>query len=138
MKVIVKNEIDELQKLYDAMDSIAKEHSLSEELVNDLYMCIDEVFSNIVNYAYEGDGNGKHEIEAEFNFDEQTKKIKIALIDKGRAFNPLEAAEPDLSLDLLDREIGGLGIFIVSNIMSSVEYSRLDDANKLEMVKDVE
>lgn len=132
--MIVKNDIEELKKLYGAVDEIAAQYGMDEAVVNDLYLCLDEVFSNIVNYAFDSAG---HDIEAQFLYDETQKKIKIAFIDKGKAFNPLEAAEPDLSLDLLEREIGGLGIFIVSNLMSSVEYSRLDDKNKLEMTKEL-
>lgn len=137
-KVTVKNEIKELDKLYSTMNEVASEHNLSEELINDLCVCLDEVFSNIVNHAYEGSEGEGHDIEVQFDFDETDKKVKISFIDMGKEFNPLEAGDPDLSLDLLEREIGGLGIFIVSNLMTSVEYSRLGDKNKLEMTKDIE
>lgn len=137
-QVIVKNEINELQKLYDEAKAMAAEHNVPENVLNDLYLCIDEVFSNIVNHAYEESEKGKQDIEAQFTFEENPRRVKIAFIDKGKAFNPLEASEPDVSLDLLEREIGGLGIFIVSNLMTSVEYSRLDNKNRLEITKDID
>ena len=73
-----------------------------------------------------------------FNYNPDQKKFTITITDDGKPFNPLEAETPDLSLDMLEREIGGLGVFIVSNIMTNVEYKRLGNKNTFEMVKEVE
>ena len=134
--MIVKNDINELNKIYTELTIISKEHGFSEELFSELCLCMDEVFSNIIKFAWDDDK--EHNVEILFEYNKQAKKFTITLIDDGKPFNPLEAESPDLSLDLLDREIGGLGVFIVSNIMSKVEYNRLDSKNKFKMIKDVE
>ncbi len=132
----VKNCIYELERIYGKLDDISKQFGFSDEIQSNLCVCMDEVFSNIVHYAYED--NGEHIIEISFDFDAATKKLRIVIVDDGKPFNPLETETPDLSVDLFEREIGGLGIFIVTNIMTSVEYQRLESVNRLEMTKNVE
>ena len=134
--MIVKNNIRELDRIFEELEALSVKYAFSQDTLNNLCLCMDEVFSNIINYAYD---NGKeHEIEILFDFDDGIKKLTITIHDNGKPFNPLEAKTPDLNLDLLEREIGGLGIFIVTNIMSSVEYERLKNTNRLKMTKIIE
>ena len=134
--MIVKNKISELKKIFSELEKICTEHGFSEELYGNLCVCMDEVISNIIKFAWDEDE--EHNVEILFDYREQEKKFTITLIDDGKPFNPLEAENPDLDLDMLEREIGGLGIFIVTNLMSSVEYSRLESKNKLEMTKEID
>ena len=134
--MIVKNDINELNKIYSELDRISKEHGFSEALYNELCLCVEEVFSNIIKFAWDDDK--EHNIEIFFEYNEQVKKFTITIVDDGKPFNPLEVEAPDLSLDLFDREIGGLGIFIVTNIMNKIEYNRLESKNKFKMTKDVD
>ncbi len=131
----VKNDIIELERIYKEIEAITLEHGFTEEVQNNLCLCMDEVFSNIVNYAY--DDNAEHNIDIIFDLNAPTKEIKIIITDDGKPFNPVNAASPDFTIDLFEREIGGLGIFIVTNIMSKVEYSRIESLNRLEMVHNI-
>ena len=133
--MVVKNNIHELRNVFGEIEKISKEHGFSDELCSDLCLCLDEVFSNIVKFAWDDDK--EHDIEILFNYDPDLKKFTISISDDGKPFNPLEAETPDLSLDLLEREIGGLGVLIVSNIMTNIEYKRLGNKNTFEMIKDV-
>ena len=134
--MIVKNNINELNKIYAELEIISQKQGFSRELYSELCLCMDEVFSNIIKFAW--DDNKEHNVEILFEYNEPKKKFTITLIDDGKPFNPLEAESPDLNVDLLDREIGGLGIFIVSNIMNKIEYNRLESKNKFMMIKDVD
>ena len=132
----VKNDLSELNKIFDDVETLCARHNLSEDLCNNLCLCIDEIFSNIIKYAYDDDK--EHDVDIILDFNERERIIKITVIDDGVPFNPLEAKEPDLFEDLLEREIGSLGIFIVSNIMCKIEYNRISGKNMLEMIKKVD
>jgi serine/threonine-protein kinase RsbW len=60
------------------------------------------------------------------------------LSDQGKAFDPTQKEDPDIDLNPSERQIGGLGIYIVKNIMNEVTYQRLEGKNLLTMTKDIE
>ena len=95
-------------------------------------IAIDELFGNIAHYAY-GDGTGDATVR--FDFDEVTRMASIAFIDGGVPFNPLEKADPDVTLSAEEREIGGLGIFMVKKSMDKMEYSHENGFNILMLHK---
>lgn len=83
-------------------------------------VAVDELFGNIAHYAY-GDSTGDATVR--FDFNEAARMVSIAFIDGGMPFNPLEIADPDVSLSAEERGIGGLGIFMVKKTMDRMEYS---------------
>ena len=99
------------------------------KIKNHLGIAVDEVFSNIARYAYEPE-NG--DVSIRIGIDDY---VSIEFEDSGRIYDPLSMEEPDLSLPLEDREIGGLGIFMVKSLMDSVEYERRDNHNILTIKK---
>ena len=64
--------------------------------------------------------------------------MSLVFRDKGKPFNPLNKADPDITAKIEDREIGNLGIFMVKQIMDSVEYEYKNEENVLTMVKRLE
>lgn len=98
-----------------------------------IVVCVEELFVNVVNYAYEGFvGKCKITFEA---LDDDESKVVISISDQGKEFNPLEKADPDTTLDADEREIGGLGIFMVKNIMNHIYYERSGENNIIIMEK---
>ncbi len=93
-------------------------------------VAIDEIFGNIARYAY-ADGHGSVTV----CFEVKDGCAEIGFIDNGVPFNPLETPEPDITLDAANRDIGGLGIFLVKKTMDSVEYERKDNQNILRLTK---
>ena len=98
-------------------------------------VAIDELFSNIVHYAYP-DGMGDATVR--FDFDEVTRMASIAFIDGGVPVNPLERADPDVTLSAEERVIGGLGIFMVKKSMDKMAYSHENGHNVLTIYKCIE
>ena len=92
----------------------------------------DEIFANIVNYAYKNKV-GKATIRVELK--DNPKAIVISFIDNGTPFNPLEKEDPNISLTAEERNIGGLGIYIVKKSMDKVEYDYKDNQNILKITK---
>lgn len=97
-------------------------------------IAIDELFSNIAYYAYNPE-TGPATVRVEVL--EEPLSVEITFIDSGVAYNPLAKDDPDLSLSADEREIGGLGIFIVKKSMDDVAYEYKDGKNILRIRKNI-
>ena len=95
-------------------------------------VAVEEIFVNIASYAY---GEGSGEACLSFGFDEAKRLMTLTVTDEGVPFNPLERAEPDITLSASEREIGGLGIFITKKTMDTVDYRFENGRNILTMTK---
>ena len=91
-----------------------------------LHMVVDEVFANIMNYAYEGK-EGMATIT--FAYDSNTKAVTITFIDEGVPFDPLSAGEPDVTLEAGKRTPGGLGLFMVKSAVDEISHEYRDGKN---------
>lgn len=107
-------------------------HDCSMKTVMQINIAIDEIFSNIVKFAYP-DSTGNATVSIEFK--ENPNMIVMQFIDSGVPYNPLEREDPDVSLSADDREIGGLGIFVVKKSMDEVTYSYENNQNILTLFK---
>ena len=95
-------------------------------------LAAEEVFMNIVSYAYGPDG-GDMIISCELKEPEHALTVKFT--DKGVKFNPLEIGEPNLDAPLEERDIGGLGIFLTTMHMDDVHYNFENETNNLTMTR---
>lgn len=95
-------------------------------------VCVEEVFVNIAHYAYP-DKVGTAEVRVDVSPDE--KSVVICFLDNGIPFDPLNKTEPDVSLPVEQREIGGLGIFMVKKLSDELSYEYADGWNVLTMKK---
>ena len=91
-------------------------------------VAIDEIFGNIAHYAYP-DGEGRAAVRLEFREDD--RMLSITFTDQGVPFDPLSQKEPDTTLGSEERQIGGLGIFLVKKTMDEVSYHYRDGSNIL-------
>lgn len=96
-----------------------------------LHLVLDELVSNKIYYAYPETGDG----ELTINIETKDDILYLTFIDKGVPFNPLEQEEPDITLPPEERPIGGLGIFLVKNMMDKVVYAYEDGCNILTVSK---
>ena len=97
-------------------------------------IAIDELFSNIAQYAYSPDvGPATVQVETA----EDPMAVIITFIDNGVPYNPLEQEDPDTTLSVEDRKIGGLGIFLVKQTMDDVIYEYKDGKNILKIRKNI-
>ena len=105
-----------------------------EALQFKIRLSIEEAVENVVRYAYEG---GMGWIEVGTDLDPEGVMLTIVLKDAGVPFNPLEKEDPDITLSVEDRKIGGLGIFLCKKLMDNIEYKYEDGCNVLIMSKKV-
>lgn len=95
-------------------------------------IAIDELFGNIAHYAYNPDvGSATVQVEVT----EQPLAVVITFIDGGIPYDPLKAADPDITLSAEDRQIGGLGIYMVKKSMDEISYEYKDGKNILSIKK---
>ena len=96
---------------------------------NQIEIAVDEIFSNIANYAYQPEIGG---VTVRVAVDSD---ITIEFEDNGFAYDPLSKDDPDIALPVGIRKAGGLGIFMVKKMMDSVEYRHEGDRNILTIQK---
>ena len=97
-------------------------------------VAIDELFSNIARYAYPNeDGEATVRVEVE----DDPLAVIISFIDCGKPFDPLSRDDPDVTLGVDERAIGGLGIFVVKKTMDAVDYEYKDGRNILRIRKNM-
>lgn len=123
--------IDELDNVLSFIDNEIKDIKDSKLLIK-FNLVVEEVFVNIVSYAYD-DTNTNNTVTISIN-DSDDKTI-ITFIDSGKHFNPLIKDDPDLSLNVDERPVGGLGIYLVKKMMDNVEYEYKDNKNILTIEK---
>lgn len=128
----IEAKIENLYPLLDSIDQTIRSYSVDEELLATLHICIEEVFVNVVSYAY-GEQVGLVEVETEVN----DGWLSITFRDEGIPYNPLEREDPDLDLALEERPIGGLGIYMIRNMMDSVQYEYKEGRNNLCIRKEI-
>jgi anti-sigma regulatory factor (Ser/Thr protein kinase) len=132
MRYSYRNDLSELTKLAADIENFGEQNDLDLAVAHAFNLCLDEVFTNIVSYAYEDDK--VHEIILELNAVDQ--EISAVIRDDGRAYDPLtEAPPPDLDSPIEDRRIGGLGVHFVKTLMTRVSYRRENGWNILEMAR---
>ena len=95
-------------------------------------IAIEEIFINICNYAYP-DEQGT--IELQIEIDPPTHRASFTFIDSGIPYDPLEKEDPDVTLSAEERPIGGPGVFMVKQLMDTVNYRREDGKNILFLQK---
>ncbi len=129
----LENDIKEIARLAEFLDQIGNDRSLDQGLVSSLNLALEEAATNVIMYAYPKETAGALDIDAVLGKD----FLEFTLTDGGVPFDPTAAPEADITLGVEERGIGGLGIFLVRNIMDSVVYTRKDGKNILKMTKKI-
>ena len=131
--VRITNQRDQIDTVRKFFDDYSKENKLTEKTVHDIQMALDELLTNIVNYGYED--TDEHRIDVRFGINDDALMVEI--IDDSKPYNILEQENPDISLSVEDKPIGGLGIFLIKKLMSNVDYYTKEGKNHLVMTKEL-
>ena len=123
------NDVNEVPMLGEWMEVTGEQLGLSMATVFQLNLALEEAFVNVVDYAYPG----KNGMPVQLNMDGKGETLIFTLIDEGEPFDPTTLEEPDTSLPAEERPIGGLGVFLVKQIMDEVRYERQGTRNILTM-----
>ena len=133
-EVLEEAKIENIAVITDFVNSILEANGCSAKVQMEIDIAIDEIFGNIAYYAYTPK-TGEATVQVEIkNFPE---RLELTFIDKGIPYNPLENKDPDVTLDIEKRKIGGLGIFLVKEMMDEVSYEYADGQNILKLKKNL-
>ena len=129
--LLIKNDVHEVSKFSAFMKSVMEKMGVETSLARKLRLAVEEAVVNVIDYAYPAGQEG--DIEVRMMFDGET--LKTVIIDSGVAFDPTAKEKADTSLSIEDRQIGGLGILLVRELMDSINYERAEGQNFLTLIK---
>lgn len=117
---------ESLSKVTEFIDSCVEDYALPLRVGYSLNVVADEIFSNIVYYS------GAQNAEVLFRDNKDT--ITLVFTDDGKPYNPMEAEEPDITASAEERNIGGLGLFMVKKMAEQVQYEYAGQKNRMTVV----
>ena len=133
LTLALKNNIDEINRLHTFIEEVGEAFELPMKVVLNLNLVLEEAVTNVIMYAYPQEQNENIYLTAK----KQDDRLVFVLTDSGIAFDPTQAPDADISLSADERQIGGLGIFLIRKIMNEVKYERIDDKNVLTLEKEL-
>ena len=129
MELVVDAKTEKLDEVLDFIDGFLEEHGCPMKVLNQINIAAEEIFVNIAHYS----GSDK----ARITLTESDGVVSITFADTGTPYNPLARPDPDTTLSAEERQIGGLGIYIVKKTMDSVNYEYRDGCNVFTIRKTV-
>lgn len=129
--LILRNDISEVERLSTFIEELGKDFTLGPDVIFNLNLVLEEAVVNIINYAYPKEKNESIYLSASL----YGSSIVFTLTDTGKEFDPTTVPDADITLSADDREIGGLGIFLIRHIMNEVKYERIEGKNVLTLQK---
>ena len=129
--LVIKNKDEEISAAIEFVRAYLKRGNFSEDCGCSLAVAFDEMLSNIIHHGY----NDTSEHNIKITLSSKGKNFIGIIEDDGVEFNPLLHPKADTSLPLSERELGGLGIHLVRNMMDKIEYKRTQNKNVLTLFK---
>ncbi len=123
------NDLTEIPRVAEAIEALGEKEEWPADWIFNFNLSLDELLTNIVHNGYQDEE--RHEIDLTVR-GLAAGDVEIIVEDDGVAFDPFsEAPEPDLESGVEDRPIGGLGVFLVKQLMHELEYERRGDRNRV-------
>lgn len=130
--ITVDATLDNLEVVQDFVRAELEKQECSMKIVMQIEIAVEEIYVNIVHYAY-NPTVGKATIRCEVT--DNPMQVIIQFLDSGIPFDPLAKEDADITLSAEERDIGGLGIFMVKQSMDEVNYEYKDGRNVLTIKK---
>ena len=128
--ITVEPSMETVPQVADFMEAEMEKLEVSPKISMKLMIAIDEIYSNIVRYS--------GATEATVSIEKANNTLKLYFKDNGKPYNPLDAKDPDITASAEDRNIGGLGVFMVKKMLDNVEYKYVDNFNILTLTKNLD
>jgi anti-sigma regulatory factor (Ser/Thr protein kinase) len=132
-EIKILNKKDDLRNLLTKIDGFLAHHCKNPALVNKIVMCMDELVTNVISYGYTDKAD--HEIDISALVDTVKHEVSITIKDDGHEFDPTNPNKPNTRNSVQTRQVGGLGLHIVSSILDKMVYHRENEMNILTVTK---
>ncbi|MBQ7253995.1 MAG: SpoIIE family protein phosphatase [Bacteroidales bacterium] len=133
MNLTLKNDVKEIARLGDFIKSFLSRLHLEPKTAANIRLALEEIVVNAVSYAYPEGTEGEITVEASSD----CSKAVFTVTDNGQPFDPTKVESADISVDIENRPIGGLGLLLARKIMDSIEYQRNGSRNVLTLSKNI-
>ena len=134
LNITIKNRYGDMAIVESQFSQFATDNNLSDPVRQSISVVLDEMLNNVISYAYQGE----KEKDIEVNFELSGNRLVLTIKDTGVPFNPFARRSPDITESIEDRQIGGLGIHMVRNMMDEYSYQRQINKNVVTLVKLIE
>ena len=131
----IEAKLENLDEVMAFVDEQLEEAECSMKAQMQIDLAVEEVFVNIAHYAYNPSVGG---VTIRVVIEKDPLSVILTFIDEGKPYDPLAKEDPDVKLAAEDRQIGGLGIFMVKKTMDNVEYEYSEGRNILTLKKGLE
>lgn len=122
--------VEEVPKLLDTFEEMLTQAGCPAPVIMQILLSVEEIYVNVANYAY-----GKETGECRLDVNIEDHQFTVDISDGGIPFDPMSKEDPDITLKLMDRPIGGLGILITKKMMDETWYEYKDNRNHMHLVK---
>ena len=131
LKISLVNDLREIARVAAQIDEFCASLDLTSEVAFAVNLALDEILTNTISYGYDDDE--PHRIE--ITVGPEAEALAIVIVDDSAAFDLSSAPTPDIGTSLEERPLGGLGLFLVHQMMDSVEYRREEGRNIVTLKK---
>ena len=129
----LKNDVREVAELSNFQKSFYEKMNLEKSLARQLRLAVEEAVVNAIEYAYPSGTEGNVEV----TMMSDGHQLKVMIVDAGVPFDPTAEKKADTTLSAEERRVGGLGIYLVRELMDSINYERVDGHNILTLRKQI-
>ena len=133
-ELVIEANVDKLEEVLDFVNGILEANEASMKAQVQIDIAVEELFVNIAHYAYAPE-QGMATIQVTVL--DAPKAVEISFVDTGKQYNPLDKSDPDITLSAEERQIGGLGIFMVKKSMNDMRYTYENGQNILTILKEI-
>ena len=130
--MILTAEVDRMDDVLDFINAELEAHDVPMKVIMQIDIAVEELFVNIAHYAYNPEVG---EAAVTVDVQEEPRGAVIRFVDRGKPYDPLSREDPDVTLGVEERQIGGLGIYMVKKSMDEVSYAYEDGQNILTIRK---
>ena len=131
-RIILPNDVQDVPRLADFIEDFCESVGVDMVTTMQINLALEEAVVNVMSYAYPQGTYGEVTVDAQ----SLDGYLQFVISDKGTPFDPTQKAEVDTTLSAEERNIGGLGIHLVRQIMDRISYERTDGSNILTLQKD--
>lgn len=131
-QLTIEATVENLQTVIDFVTERLEARDCPMKISMQMELVIEEIFVNVSSYAY---APASGDVTICLDFAENPSAVEMIFIDGGKPYNPLERDDPDTTLDIDERDIGGLGIFLVKKNVDEISYEYAEGKNILRMKK---
>jgi len=124
-------ELESLSVFREFISDCCGRHNVPDETVFQLKLAVDEACTNVIEHGYKGMDPGSIIL----SFRIESDRILVQITDFGHVFEPADAPKPGLEAALVDRPLGGLGLYLIYQTMDNIDYESSEDGNTLTFTK---